>query len=206
VDEAGYGSIAGPLVVAAVAFLPGTRKVTIPHPRFKERNLGVRDSKKLPHAYIPLLVLRIREVCLDAVVMTAPAHLIDELGGTGEAHIHLMRTATLRLLERIAYQEKSARSITDYKVIVDGEINLRNPPFHYFGYPKADDIYWQVSCASILAKGRQLQEFVRLHESCPIYLWDKSHGYPTKAHRQALKKYGVSEHHRKTCKPVKELL
>jgi ribonuclease HII len=63
---------------------------------------------------------------------------------------------------------------------------------------KGDGKYLSIAAASILAKTYRDEYMRQLHEQYPLYHWDKNMGYPTKAHYEAIKQYGITPHHRKT--------
>ena len=63
---------------------------------------------------------------------------------------------------------------------------------------KGDGKYMSIAAASILAKTYRDDYMNRLHEQYPVYAWDRNKGYPTKAHRAAIRQYGPSPYHRRT--------
>jgi len=71
---------------------------------------------------------------------------------------------------------------------------------------KGDDKEDAIAAASIIAKVRRDREMLELHRQFPDYGFDRHKGYPTKLHLQALQKHGVSQHHRRSFRPVKKLL
>jgi ribonuclease HII len=82
--------------------------------------------------------------------------------------------------------------------LIDG--NRFNP---YAGIPhttivKGDGKYLSIAAASVLAKTYRDDYMLRLHEEFPVYNWNKNKGYPTKEHREAIIKYGITPYHRKT--------
>jgi ribonuclease HII len=71
---------------------------------------------------------------------------------------------------------------------------------------KGDATVQVISAASILAKVVRDQEMVELHEQYPVYGFDQNKGYPTEVHRAALIEHGACPEHRKSFKPVREVL
>ena len=71
---------------------------------------------------------------------------------------------------------------------------------------KGDDKYLSIATASILAKTYRDEYMEIIHEEYPIYNWKKNKGYPTKEHREAIRKYGITKYHRKSFKLLPEQL
>jgi ribonuclease HII len=71
---------------------------------------------------------------------------------------------------------------------------------------KGDAISQSIAAASIVAKVRRDQLMLSLAQQYPGYGWEKNQGYPTKAHREALQNLGVTPHHRRSFKPVHNML
>jgi ribonuclease HII len=65
---------------------------------------------------------------------------------------------------------------------------------------KGDGKYLSIAAASVLAKTYRDEYMLLLHEEYPMYSWDKNMGYPTKAHYEAIKQYGITPYHRKSFK------
>ena len=91
-------------------------------------------------------------------------------------------------------------------IIVDGN---RFKPFKNIAYEcivKGDDKYLSIAAASILAKTYRDEYMESIHEEYPMYNWKKNKGYPTKEHREAMRKYGITKYHRKSFKLLPEQL
>ena len=71
---------------------------------------------------------------------------------------------------------------------------------------KGDGKYLHIAAASILAKTYRDEYMAKIHEEFPMYNWKKNKGYPTKEHREAIKKYGVTKYHRKSFRQLPEQL
>ncbi len=71
---------------------------------------------------------------------------------------------------------------------------------------KGDSVSLSIAAASIIAKQTRDKIMRDLSKHFPQYCWDKNAGYPTQQHLQAIDKYGINEHYRKTYRPVKERL
>jgi len=216
VDEVGFGSIAGPLVVGAVAFLSTTRRPVIKHYPFENvkqnkkecKVTPLKDSKKLSYS----MLLRFKELIMDRALgiqlfSQSPRHI--DLHGVEVARREAMHAVIMRLLEQLNYryqQNTEGIDLRQYKVIIDGDVDLGHCRFAYQALPHADDTVWQVSAAAVIAKCVQVKAMQKLHERNTRYGWDKNKGYPTKQHLEALDQHGVSMFHRKSYKPVAQRL
>jgi ribonuclease HII len=207
VDEVGFGSIAGPLVVCAAAFnsitLPPILKWT--DKRGREKPIPVQDSKNLRHEVLPEFCKVIRQYAEGAALVSCSPQEIDDMG-VGPCRLWAIKVAVHRLFERVAFV--GAFDPKSYRVYVDGDLNLGDCDFEYIAQPKADQTIWQVSAASILAKDTQISAMLALHDNprYKAYAWDSNKGYPTAAHVKALKTRGVTKHHRRSYRTVKECL
>lgn len=180
-DEAGRGCLAGSVYAAAV-ILPKDFA-----------NDEITDSKKLS----PAKRRELREVIEKnaiawAVGVCSPAE-IDKIN---------ILNASILAMHRALDQLK----VRPQAVIVDG--NRFKP---YGGLPcttivKGDGKYLSIAAASILAKTYRDDYMCKIGEAYPQYQWSKNKGYPTSEHREAIRKYGLTEYHRRsfTLLPEKE--
>ena len=180
VDEAGRGPLAGPVYAAAVI-------LDDKHPI-----IGLADSKKLSASKRSFLAGEIKLHAAAWAIATASAVEIDE--------INILQASLLAMKRAI-----EALSLRPHEVLVDG---LYCPAT---GIPsraivKGDSSVAAISAASILAKTARDAAMLVLHESYPQYGFDGHKGYPTAAHLAALKLHGISPEHRKSFRPVRELL
>ena len=186
-DEAGYGSIAGPMVMVAVAAWDDVH------------DDKVRDSKKVKkETELAGLRTHVLANCIDYEVCALNNAYIDRNGGTYKVQREGLKLVLSRLVEKIHLDAREA------EIVVDGNIHL-DLPFAYRGVPHADNIYWPVAAASILAKHRQLEEMNQLHEKYPKYDFIHNRGYNTADHVVRLKKHGPSPVHRRTNKTIQNL-
>ena len=180
-DEAGRGCIAGPVTAAAV-ILPKTFK-----------NDLLRDSKKL--TYLNRKTLR--------------KILETEALSYGVTHIFMKTIDEVNILNSsILAMHKSIEKLfpEPEHIIVDGN---RFKPFKNVPYEciiKGDDKYMSIAAASILAKTYRDEYMEKKHEEFPMYNWKKNKGYPTKEHREAIRKYGITKYHRKSFRLLPEQL
>jgi ribonuclease HII len=180
VDEVGRGPLAGDVVAAAVILDPATPVV------------GLRDSKKLSEAQRESLALEIRECARAWAIGRASVAEIDS--------INILQASLLAMTRAVQALETQP----EY-VLVDGN---RLPRWRYASdaVVKGDDRVPAIAAASILAKVQRDAEMVELDASYPGYGLAQHKGYPTRAHLAALERLGVTQIHRRTYAPVKNLL
>lgn len=180
-DEAGRGCLAGPVTSAAV-ILPSN---------FTSDRLN--DSKKLSLK----VRLELKEKIEQEAVAFAVAHVfpeeIDQINILN-ASIKAMHLALAQL------------QIVPEHILVDG--NRFHP---YADIPhqcmiKGDGRFLNIAAASVLAKTARDAYMANLHKDFPAYQWDKNKGYPTRAHREAIQKWGSNPHHRKSFRLLPEQL
>ena len=180
VDEAGRGPLAGPVSAAAVILDEAN-----PIP-------GLADSKKLSERKRDLLAPLIRERALAWAVAYADVGEIDRLNIL-QATLLAMRRAVLAL------------HIRPQQVLVDG-LYCPQTGIPSQAIVKGDSKVAAISAASILAKTARDELMLKLHDEFPHYGFADHKGYPTEVHLAALRTHGVSEVHRKSFRPVREML
>jgi ribonuclease HII len=180
VDEAGRGPLAGPVCAAAVILDPANPIQ------------GLADSKKLSERQRDRLAIIIRERALSWSVAYAEVEEIDRLN---------ILQATLLAMQRAVL----ALGIQPQRVLVDG-LYCPQTGIPSQAIVKGDSKIAAISAASILAKTSRDKLMQELHERYPLYGFDCHKGYPTAAHLVALREHGVSLAHRKSFRPVRELL
>ena len=189
IDEAGRGPWAGPVVAGAVVFL--TRDI---NPYLLD---SLNDSKKLSAKKREQLYELIKEEGLKGnlcyAIGQATAQEIDEINIL-QATFNAMRRAVENL------------SIVPDVALIDG--NQTPKPFNckVKTIIKGDSISMSVAAASIVAKVYRDNLLKELAKEYPQYCFEKNAGYGTKAHIDALKKYGICKEHRKSYKPIAAIL
>jgi ribonuclease HII len=180
VDEVGRGPLAGPVVTAAVILDPNNPIE------------GLNDSKKLSEKQREALYPIIKEKALAWAIGRAEVEEIDQIN---------ILQATLLAMSRAV----EGLSITPDHALVDGNKapKLTCPVTTVI---KGDQKEPAIAAASILAKVTRDREMVDLDTQFPGYGLAKHKGYPTKQHLDALQSLGVTVHHRKSFKPVADLL
>ena len=180
VDEAGRGPLCGPVVAGAVIFTD--KNIEIP--------VVIRDSKQMSATQRDAAYDWITHNTIWAVGECSPAE-IDELN---------ILWASMRAMERAV---ANLRCVPDF-CLVDGNrvpAGLRGSPVVH-----GDAKSLSIAAASIVAKVSRDRIMHDLAQKYPGYHWEKNAGYPTPEHLQAIKKYGINEHYRKSFGPVKKLL
>lgn len=180
VDEVGRGPLAGPVTAAAVVL--DIRR--IPE--------GINDSKKLSPRRREMLAQAIMESC-DWAVGHASVEEIDTLNILRASHLAMCRAlAGLRQRPDLA--------------LIDGNMLPRDLPMPGQAVVKGDARSLSIAAASLVAKLLRDRIMVDLAQQHPGYGWEANAGYPTKAHKQALLDLGVTPYHRRSFKPVHNIL
>lgn len=172
-DEAGRGCLAGAVYAAAVVLPPDFR------------NELLDDSKKLTERqrYALRDVIE-REAVAWAVGVVTPAEIDD---------INILNASFLAM-----HRALDALKVRPEHLLIDGNRFRRYGDTPHTTVVKGDGKYMSIAAASILAKTYRDDYMNRLHAECPVYAWDRNKGYPTKAHREAIRLHGVSPYHRRT--------
>ena len=180
VDEVGRGPLAGPVTAAAVILPDGA----LPP--------GLDDSKRLTAARRQALAQWIEENCDWAVAHVDVAE-IDALNILRASHVAMCRAIAML-------------KIRPCHVLIDGNLLPRDLDLPATAIVKGDARSMSIAAASILAKQARDQIMVGLAQQYPGYAWEVNAGYPTPAHKRALLELGVTPHHRRSFKPVHNIL
>ena len=172
-DEAGRGCLAGPVFAAAV-ILP---------PDFKSELLN--DSKQLSekNRYALRPLIEQEAIAWGIGVVTAPE--IDA--------INILKASFLamhRAIEQLKVQPQA--------LLIDGNRFTPYKEIPFTCMVKGDGRFLSIAAASILAKTYRDDYMLQLAEEYPSYGWQQNKGYPTRAHREAISKHGITPYHRKT--------
>ena len=180
-DEAGRGCLAGPVTAAAVILPDG----------FNLKLLN--DSKQLSEKIREKLKPLIEEKAITFSVTHLKPQIIDE--------INILNAAIKAMQESVT----KLNPIPNY-IIVDGNRfkPVNNIPFSTI--IKGDSKYMSIAAASVLAKTYRDEYMNKIHEEFPMYNWKQNKGYPTKEHREAIRKYGVTKYHRMSFRLLPEQL
>ncbi|MEX0286900.1 MAG: ribonuclease HII [Paracoccaceae bacterium] len=180
VDEVGRGPLAGPVTAAAVVFDLGH----IPS--------GLNDSKALSAKRRETLAEEIYALG-DVSIAHATVQEIDDLNILRASHLAMERAV-------------AGLSSPPDALLIDGNLIPANLTQPAQAVVKGDARSVSISAASIVAKICRDRIMVELAQQHPGYGWDTNAGYPSKSHKVALQNLGVTPHHRRSFKPVYNIL
>ena len=174
-DEAGRGCLAGPVTAAAVIL------------KKNFLNNDINDSKKISKKNRYKLKDIIEKEALEFSFTHIFPKKIDEINILN-ASILAMQKSIGKLFTKIDL------------IIVDGNKfkSYKNIPHQTI--IKGDEKFLSIAAASIIAKTERDNYMNKIHNEYPQYGWDKNKGYPTKFHKEAILKYGITKYHRKSFK------
>ena len=180
-DEAGRGCLAGPVTAAAV-ILPKSFKNEI-----------LNDSKILSLKNRNLLRKYIETNALTYGISNILMEEIDE--------INILNASILGM-----HKALDQLNTIPEMIIVDGNKFKTYKNIAHECIIKGDGKYLSIAAASVLAKTYRDAYMEKIHEEFPMYNWKKNKGYPTKEHRAAIEKYGITKYHRKSFKLLPDQL
>ena len=180
VDEVGRGPLCGPVIAAAVRLDPG---------RIPE---GLNDSKKLGVAR--------REALYDLLMATADVAIgaasVEEIDA-----INILQASHLAMIRAVA-----GLSAPPDHLLIDGNRLPRDLTIPAEAIVKGDARSVSIAAASVVAKVWRDRIMVDLAQQHPGYGWERNAGYPTKDHLAALRNLGPTPHHRRSFRPVHNIL
>ena len=181
IDEAGRGPLAGPVVAAAVILpeVPGCIE-------------GLMDSKKLTPRRRGILYGQIYHKALSIGIGIVDPAEIDR--------INILRSS----LRAMAIAVSNLSPPPDF-LLVDGTFQIESI-LPQLAVPKGDALSASMAAASIVAKVTRDQMMERYDLDYPQYAFKNHKGYPTRAHREAIRKYGICPIHRRSFRGVKEMV
>jgi len=170
-DEAGRGCLAGPVFAAAVIL-----------PKNFEHPL-LNDSKKLSEKTRNLLRPFIEQNAIVFAVASVDNFTIDK--------INILNASILAMQQAL-----QMLTLQPEHIIVDGNRFKKYGDIPYTTIVGGDGLYASIAAASVLAKTYRDEFMLNAHQKYPQYNWSNNKGYPTKAHRLAIEKFGTTELHR----------
>lgn len=183
IDEVGCGALIGPVVAAAV-ILPSRLDTTW----LKQ----VKDSKQLTPGRREFLSYHITEIAISVGIGAVPPDVIDTQGLT-----RARRLAMKLAINQLAPPPEAL--LIDY-------ISLPNVPLPQKGITNGDSLCISIACASIIAKVARDHLMIELDRTYPGYGLAKHKGYGTREHLSCLRRLGPSPIHRRSFKPVRDLI
>lgn len=172
-DEAGRGCLAGPVFAAAVILPPDYH-----HPL-------LNDSKQM--------TARQRLLVRDDIIERATAWAVAEVSPEEIDRINILR-ASFEAMQRAV----ESLPVRPDHLLIDGNRFVSRLDIPFRCEVKGDGRFANIAAASVLAKTFRDERMARLAEEYPHYGWERNAGYPTKAHREAIARYGLAPHHRLT--------
>lgn len=178
-DEAGRGCLAGPVYAAAVILPKG----------FRHKLLN--DSKKMSHSARLELRAIIEKKALAWAVGIVDHEEIDKINILNASFLSMHRAVDQLQLK-------------PEQLLIDGNRFNPYPKIPHHCIIKGDGKYKSIAAASVLAKTHRDEFMTNLSDEFPEYGWAENMGYPTKKHREAIRKIGLSPFHRKSFKQLPE--
>jgi len=183
IDEAGRGPLAGPVVAAAVILPPNLKADWLDQ---------VNDSKKLTETRRNYLFKKIQRDAVALGVGAAGADVIDNRGIVRATHLSMM-LAVRQLAPKPDYL------LIDYLTLPEVALPQK-------GITGGDGKCLSIACASIIAKVTRDYLMTEMEKEHPGYEFSRHKGYGTKTHLALLRHWGPSPIHRKTFKPVRDII
>ena len=174
-DEAGRGSLCGPVVAAAVILTKDFQ------------NEFLNDSKKISLKKRIELSKIIQNESLACEIGIVNASEIDNIN---------ILNASIKAMHNALDKIKSPFEI----ILVDGPHFKKYKKFNHECIIRGDSKNFAIAAASIIAKTYRDNLILEIHKKYPEYKWCRNKGYPTLEHRDAIKKYGINKYHRKSFK------
>ena len=179
VDEVGRGCLAGPVVSAAVILKQGINFALL------------KDSKKISFNKREEISEHIKKYSFFSIGIATVEEILN---------LNILQASLLSMKRAIAHL-----TLKPDLTLIDGNIapkGLKN----FQTIVNGDEKVKVISAASIVAKVYRDKLMIKLSEKFSNYAWERNFGYGTKAHLAGLKKFGITDHHRKGFKPIHKIL
>ena len=172
-DEAGRGSLAGPLYAAAVVF---------PNDYYNDQ---INDSKQLNR--------KKRETLRELILRDATAYAVVSISEKEIDQINILNASIKGMNDAV-----KQLSLQPELLLIDGNRFYSDLEIPYQCIVKGDATFLSIAAASILAKTYRDDFMESIDNEYPMYGWKSNKGYPTAAHQRAILEYGLSPYHRKS--------
>jgi len=172
-DEAGRGSLAGPLYAAAVVF---------PNDYYNDQ---INDSKQLNR--------KKRETLRELILRDATAYAVVSISEKEIDQINILNASIKSMNDAV-----KQLSLQPELLLIDGNRFYSDLGIPYRCIVKGDATFLSIAAASILAKTYRDDFMESIDNEYPMYGWKSNKGYPTAAHQRAILEYGLSPYHRKS--------
>lgn len=212
-DEAGRGCLAGPVTAAGIILQSPNIKLT--KEQKKQEQLlyqAINDSKQLTEkkrfelrpiieelfdfSYTHIYNVEIDEINILNASMKAMQESVLKLKTTPE---YIIVDGNRPLNVKLGMKQKEGKIFNAKEIEILSSIPNTS-------IIKGDAKFLSIAAASILAKTYRDDYMDSIHEEYPMYNWKKNKGYPTKEHREAIRKYGITKYHRKTFRLLPDQL
>lgn len=174
-DEAGRGCLAGPVVAAAVILPKGYT------------NKRLNDSKKVSEKLRNELRIDIEKKAISIGIGIVDERKIEK--------INILQASLLAMHIAI-----SKLNTVPSHLVIDGNKFNPYPEIEHTCVVKGDGKFLNIAAASIIAKTTRDDIMIELSKKHPNYSWNENKGYPTKKHKLAISRYGITGNHRKSFK------
>jgi len=200
-DEAGRGCLAGPVTAAAVILPPDFKNEILTDSKqlseYKREILKpIIEEQAVAYGFTHVMMEEIDEInILNASILGMHRSIDDMMGMLSRKHTSDIQDPMKNELIK-SYQLQH--------ILVDGN---KFKPFKDIPHTcviQGDSKYLPIAAASIIAKTERDRFMKRIHEEFPMYNWAKNKGYPTKEHREAIRKYGITKYHRTSFRLLPE--
>ena len=180
VDEVGRGSLVGPVYAAAIIFKKNiNKKILKASKKLSKKNREILEKYIKHNSYWSIGKASLREI----------------------EKLNILNASLLAMIRAIKKFKKKPTL-----VLIDGNKIPQVKNYNLKFVIKGDQKIAEISAASIIAKVSRDRLITRMSKKFTKYAWNKNAGYGTKLHLTAIKKFGVTKHHRKTFGPIHNIL
>lgn len=200
-DEAGRGCLAGPVTAAAIILPEGFENKLLNDSKQLSEKTRERLKPVIEGLAVSFAVIHLEPIIIDEInILNASLKAMQEgILKLNPKPIHIIVDGNRPLLSKNSFKKSSGKIFTDKEMEI-----LHSIP--NTSIVKGDSKYMSIAAASVLAKTYRDEYMNKIHEEFPMYNWKQNKGYPTKEHREAIRKYGVTKYHRMSFRLLPEQL